>query len=86
MPASNSANEARMLKNIFPNGSAGSYTVEPICRQAPRLMMRSARERASVGPGEPVKPGDDQGVPGVHGGERLLQPRLVPVPVNPSST
>ena len=40
-------NEARMLKNIFPNGSAGSYTVEPICRQAPRLMMRSARERAS---------------------------------------
>src|ERR1019366_9266673 len=45
MSTSNSANEARMLKNILPNGSAGSYTAGPICRRAPRLMMRSARER-----------------------------------------
>jgi len=36
--------------------------------------MRSARERASgTDRGEPVEPGDDQSVPGVHGGERLVQ-------------
>src|SRR5262249_4781094 len=45
--ASNSAKVARMLKNIFPIGSAGSYTLVPSASFTPRATSSSAICRAS---------------------------------------
>ena len=84
----NSANEARMLKNILPNGSAGSYTVRPICSRAPRLMMRSARERASgIDRANRSSLGTIRASPECTAASAWSRPgRPVLAPVNPSST
>jgi hypothetical protein len=73
---SNSANVAKMLKNILPIGSDGSYSVRSSASATPRAARQSPISRAS---GEPVELGDDEGVAGPDRGQGLVQAGAVAV-------
>jgi hypothetical protein len=88
MSTSNSAKAARMLKNTLPNGSLGVIDGRPDL-QPGAAAGDDAGQRPGIGhrPGEPVEPGNDQGVPASTAASAWSRPgRPVPVPVNPSST
>jgi hypothetical protein len=72
---SNSAKVARMLKKIFPRGSAGSWIVPPRESLMPRL---ASHDVAGIGDraGEPVELGHHEGVARPDGGQGLVHAEM----------